>query len=132
MSWWNLPGSESEWTGDTPADLAAMALAPLAEVTPKPTADQLLDAIELVLRADLADRGLEWRARPRQRSTAREELVTLFGDAATKIGEAYLDEFKREPTSNELLYTLGFELRGDPTVYTSDAEKLTAILMTAR
>ncbi|MEO8550056.1 MAG: hypothetical protein ABI678_08780 [Kofleriaceae bacterium] len=53
----------------------------------------------------------------------------LFDDAVAKIGGAYRDEFARMPTWNELLYTLGFELRGDPTAYTSDAEKLTSIVI---
>ena len=128
MSWWNLPGSDTEWMGDSSADAVSLALAWLKTLAPKPTLDQVLDAFEVVLgdRAlvsgdALGERTLQIENRPRERGSAPTALVELVRDGMPKVVASYRKKWERAPTLRELIYSIGFVLLASPEVYTSDA-----------
>ena len=139
MSCWNLPGSPSEWTGDTPADEASVLLQPLARITPKKPVDGVLDALEVVLRDGilvsdhpLGERTLYIPDRPRNRAAPTLALVEELRRGLPKLAATYRDEFQRAPTLRELVYSISFVFVSDPAEYTSDGvETLKKIRITA-
>ncbi|KYF87852.1 hypothetical protein [Sorangium sp. So ce394] len=127
MGWWHLPGSEDELIGDPSADAAADLLAPLETCDPRPTLDELLDALEAALRLDppivsdaLGDRAIVATERPRTRGAARTELVELLRPGAEGIAETYRSRFQRLPSLREMLASILFVLRSEPNAFLRD------------
>ncbi|MEO8550053.1 MAG: hypothetical protein ABI678_08765 [Kofleriaceae bacterium] len=137
MSWWSLPDTTAEWTGDTPADDASILLAPLQRMSPKPTVDEVLDALEVILRDStlvvdqpLGERTLHIRERPRRSMPARDSLVKTLRVGIPQLVASYRDELKRAPTLRELVYSISLVFVADPCEYTSDAADLVWIEIT--
>ncbi|MEO8550052.1 MAG: hypothetical protein ABI678_08760 [Kofleriaceae bacterium] len=129
MSWWNLRGTNNEWMGDSSADAASDALVPLSALVPKPTLDQVLDALEVVF-ADgalvsgeaLGAKGLTIRDRPRVRTTPQRVVVEMLGSRMPTIVASYRKHFHRAPTLRELVYSISFVLVSDVAEYTADQD----------
>lgn len=127
MSWWNLTGSNHELMGDEAADAAAAMFRPVGERMPKPTMDELLDALEAVVRlagpevvtGDLGDRHIEVPGVRRAPGRPPEDLVAVLGPGLEMIAEAYRDRFSRSPTLREVLAAITFELAISPSDYVS-------------
>ncbi|MEO8550054.1 MAG: hypothetical protein ABI678_08770 [Kofleriaceae bacterium] len=113
---------------DSAADAVSLALAGLKTLAPKPTLDQVLDALEIVLgdRAwvsgdALGIRTLQIEDRPRERGSVPTALVELLRDSMPKVVASYRKKCERAPTLRELMYSIGFVLLASPEIYTSDA-----------
>jgi hypothetical protein len=132
MSWWNLPDSKTAWTGEPPADDACDLLAPLTSMSSRPTADGVLDALEVALRdgalvsdEPLLQRTLQIRERPRHRVPGQAALVETLWRGIPQLVASYRKEFHRLPTLRELVYSLSFEFASGAAEYTSgDAGEL--------
>jgi hypothetical protein len=121
MWWWPTDDAEGEITGDMPADAAADLLAPMKAREPKPSLDELLDALEAALAAaaprpytgELGTRHLGSTKLPRTPGPANPELVELLAKGIAWIAEPYQTDFQRLPTIAEYVYTVAFALRPD-------------------
>ncbi|NVB83964.1 MAG: hypothetical protein HOV81_36650 [Kofleriaceae bacterium] len=128
MGWWNLPGSEDEVMGDEPADAAVSMLRPVAERRPKPTANELLDALEAALRiagpgvvnGELEEQHITSLEVMRVPGRAPDDVVAILGPGLAGIAGTYRDRFSRPPSLREMLAAITFELRSNPREYLSD------------
>lgn len=127
MGWWNLPGSKDEVMGDEPADAAVAALEPIGARDPRPTLDELLDALEAVLRTldpsvmtgHLGDAHLIADT-PRTPGVAAGELVEALRPGVLQIAGTYRRSLQRPPSLRELLAAISFELGAAPRDYLRD------------
>jgi hypothetical protein len=126
MSWWNVPDSHGDVTGDAPADAVDGALLGLAEAragagASKPSLPELLCALERTLaeRRDLFE-GLpsDFRVATRDGVAAAGEapadLVEAVGQALEGIAGVFRADWQRPPRPAEALYPFTFALGGQP------------------
>jgi hypothetical protein len=126
MSWWKVPDSIDDLTGDGPADAVDEALLGLAEARSragedKPSLPDLLSALSAALsaRRDHID-GLpaRFRVSARDGTEAAGAVQADLGDAAGRALDGIIAEFrqdrKRLPRPREILYTFTFALGGQP------------------
>lgn len=125
-----MPGSQDEVIGDAPADAAASMLARVGQRSPKPTVNELLDALEAELRiagpyvvmGKLGTQHVTSRDIVRTPAKPPADLVSLLGPGLVGIAETYRSRFDRPPSLREMLAALTFELRANPRDYVSDYE----------
>src|SRR5678815_1687626 len=118
MSWWTTRDRPDDLTGDMPADAAADLLAPMRALDPKPSLDELLDALEAALVAasprpytgELGDRHLAASKVPRNPGPAKPELVALLAARIGEIAEPYRIDYQRLPRLEEYVYTIAFAM----------------------
>ncbi len=132
MGWWKT-GIDNDIIGDQPVDelfftLEAIALRCEELQQPKPTLQQVLDAIASVLRMKLAElvsdgdgisiKRLVARLEPPstivsgEGSTADTYLVTAFSEGLENVSMCYESVLKRQPKLRELLACISFKLSG--------------------
>lgn len=131
MSWWNIPDSTSDVTGDGPADAVDEALLGLADArhasqTEKPTLPELLRAVTEALssrRELVEDLPAAFRIVTRDgieaANTAPPDLKDAVGRALEGIAAAFRSDQQRPPRPAEVLYAFTFALGGDPKNYLS-------------
>jgi hypothetical protein len=118
VSWWPIGDADDQITGDMPADAAADLLAPMRDRDPRPSLDELLDALEAALAGvtprpytgELGPRYLAATKLPRVRGEAKPELVEILAKGLAWIAEPYQTDFARLPTIEEVVYTVAFAL----------------------
>lgn len=125
MSWWNIPDSIDDVTGDAPADAVDAALLGLAEARKRsgnenPSLPELLRALTDALskRRDLVENlpaeftvttkeGVEAAAK------APDDLSRAVEQALEGIAGAYTSYYQRKPRPAEILYAFTFVLNSD-------------------
>jgi hypothetical protein len=126
MSWWKVPDSIDDLTGDGPADAVDEALLGLAEAreragADKPSLPELLAALAAALsaRRDRID-GLPARFRVSTRDgleaagAVPADLSDAVGRALDGIIAEFRQDWRRLPRPGEALYTFTFALGGQP------------------
>ena len=118
MSWWDV-GKEQLTIGDVPADRIGRGLKRIA-AQEKPGLPRLLSGLGRVLdrklvahtpRGSVAANGLEDPALERELRNTVDSVI-----------EAYRDELKREPTTEEILACFAFVLGFEPERYLSQLD----------
>lgn len=122
MSWWPVPDSEHDLTGDGPADAIEGALLDLARSReaagqPKPSLPELMRAIELAVGAHrdrIADAPETIHVSNRDGLRAEADAPRDLVDAVTAAVEGVAAKFERGqerlPRLAEVLYTFTFTL----------------------
>jgi aminopeptidase N len=138
MGWWKT-GKDDDIIGDAPADTIAEVFAAIAssfeeEGKPKPTLQQVLDAIILVLREkgadifesteEISNQTLVAELEPtsakvwsRGNNITDENLVKAFEEAFEEIVNQYQDSVNRKPRLPEILASIKFILGYNPDEY---------------
>lgn len=130
MGWWRVPGGPDFLSGDQPADVMCIAVDQIAAHSPRPSMDELLDALETALRGvpdgaisdPLSDRRIEvanWPAR--HRGTPDLERTQILARAIAEISSIYRDSIGRPPFVVEILDALAFVLRPSLGEFVRDA-----------
>lgn len=119
MSWWPLPDSEEDLTGDAPADWVSAALGP-AVAQQKPRLEELAAALEQALRAHpelLGDPDRLQGRRIEPQGEAPASLRRAVEDALARLHSEYQRVHGRAPRVAEVLYTFTFVLNGEPSAW---------------
>jgi hypothetical protein len=125
MSWWPLPDSEEDVTGDAPADWVSAALEPVVAQR-KPRLEELTAALEQVLRAHPEQLGDPGRLKggqvvPRSGGgQAPAPLVKAVEAALASLHSEYQRVHGRAPRVAEVLYTFTFVLDGEPAMWVQE------------
>lgn len=143
MGWWKT-GQGDDIIGDAPADTISEIFAAIAssfeeEGKPKPTLQQVLDAIILVLREkgsdifesteEISNQTLVAELEPtsakvwiRGNNIADEKLIKAFEKAFEEIVDQYQDSVNRKPRLAEIFASIKFILGYNPDEYLSIEE----------
>ena len=122
MSWWPLPDSEEDVTGDAPADWVSAALGPVVAQR-KPRLEELTAALEQVLRAHAEqledpDRLKGQQVVPRSEGVEPPApLVQAVEAALASLHTEYQRVHGRAPRVAEVLYTFTFVLDAEPPMW---------------
>jgi hypothetical protein len=116
VSWWPIPGTRDQYTGDPAADAIDRSLQGLAgQRVEKPTLAQVSGALGAELGERVHVRGIE----PARK--VPDDVMKAIRSALRDLRSAYRDEFGRPPTTNEVLYTFTFSFGGMPDSLVSGA-----------
>lgn len=136
MGW--FPTNENDdMIGDLPADIIQMRLTEYCGQWSKPTLDELLAALEQVLRNEESryldpDTAFVWpighltcrNMRKRVPTIAATELINCLRGMMDGINQVYEDGLDRKPRLTEILAALVFTLQGNTCQLLANAERL--------
>jgi hypothetical protein len=118
MSWWPVPDTPEDITGDSPTDAVDEALTSLQH---KPSINELLRSLELAIesrRSRISDVpakvSLGLRSGETPSPEAPPELTAALERAIEGIAESFATDFARLPRLLEVVYTFTFSLGGEP------------------
>ncbi len=127
MGWWNIGNGDGAVMGDEAAEVAAEVLSQLAQRDPRPTLDELLDALEAALREStelvseaLGPRHLSMATR-RTPGSPSAPIVEVLRTGLIEFEDTYRVNFKRLPMLSEVLHAISFVLSSSPREYLRDA-----------
>jgi hypothetical protein len=118
MSWWDVPDTADDVTGDGPVDAVDEVLTSLQQ---KPSLAELMRALELAIKAKrdrIADVpatvAIGLKSGEPAANDAPPELVDALQRAVEGIADSFDHHLERKPRVVEVVYTFTFSLGGEP------------------